>query len=176
MRAHSRKGSTVPHGSLWIIFGVVAVGWLMPAPTASPGQQSGEIEAAVASPVDMHPRTPLSKRELVALADPEVAHRHKLSPEQYRRIAVIDTELDRNARQAMQKAIEQWQKRGGFHVEAIPNFRDPLSPYGQQLKLLKQAAEDQIAKVLSSAELNQWQEEARPMPGKSAERFVQATL
>ena len=170
------RGRIIPGYSVLIIIGMGVAGRLLPAQDAARPLLSGASGTALEAPVILFPKSPALKHDLVALANPEIAHKLNLSLKQYRRIAAIDAELDKNARQTMQAAIVQWERRGGFHREAIPNFRDPRSPYGQQLRLLKQAAEEQIAQVLSSAEWNQWQEEASPMPGKSAEKFVPATL
>lgn len=112
----------------------------------------------------------------VFLADPAVARRLQIAPQHRTEIARIDAELDREAQKMMQAVIERWQQRGGFHVAPLPDFHDPLTPYGSQLRALKRAAEDRITKILSTEEKRRWMQEQPPSPTPAARLIKKSVL
>jgi hypothetical protein len=93
----------------------------------------------------------------VILASAEAARRAQLSAEHQAEIARIDAKLDREAHKAMEAALDQWHKRGGFHTGPVPDFNNPVSPLGQEIAALKRQAEAKIAAVLSEEERTRWQ-------------------
>lgn len=174
MRSRNLENRGIHFLSLMLILGTIILSRLLHASNTSLQQNRREaIEAFAVSP--LLPLLP-KKQDLVRLADPAVARRLNLTPRQQQEIARIDSQLDKEAHKAMRAAIEAWQKRGGFHAESIPNFRDPISPYGRSLNVMKRAAEEKIAALLSEEEKRRWSEEMGPQPDGGAARLMSATL
>lgn len=174
MAPRNRQNRTIQSLSLILILGTVALSRLLPASNAARQQNSmAAMEAFAASPILL----PASKKQdLILLADPVMARRLNLTANQRQEIARIDSQLDREAREAMQAAIKAWQERGGFHTESIPNFRDPLSPYGRTLNVLKRAAEEKIAALLSDEVISRWSEQTGPQPNSTVDSLLPTTL
>jgi hypothetical protein len=178
MRTRHPLNQAMQHLPVLVILAILGIGWSLgtPAP-ASPAVPTTGLQDVASSPASI---SPAPRPNWVDLANPALSQRLGITPRHQAEIARIDTELDRKAEQTVCIEIQHWQRRGGFHVEPLPNFRDPASPYGSPLRALKRKAEDQIAAVLSADEKDRCQRELRLLsPGpkvKMVRRLHPATL
>ncbi len=102
---------------------------------------------------------PARHPDVLTLAKPSVARQLNITPINYSKIVRIDSELDRSARATVEEEVRHWQSRGGFHIEPMPNFRDPETPCGHKLVELRQRAEERILSVLSESEKQRWRDQ-----------------